>query len=333
MSDTTNMSPATMAILLQQRLEIYSLNHNGIQLLKRGLYDDAITTFTHALVLVKYTYQQQEQATRCCNPKSSFPAAVSAVSSFYSSTAQQVEDWGIADWFSQCILKRRRIEPSLKSSSSSDFSSFFGYVYQDALEIPLEGSLQRATTTANMPFSKSPPCPRSVSSLLPLQVHSVSVMFNLALSCHTQGLSLRRQGQFQEGNQALDHARGLYELSYEMMASEKFNPGVYLIMAIANNLGQLYYMLENYTKARHCWNHLLSIQMFVTQTNSYGCVSGIVIPPTTILPSHHHHHGNNSMTTSDINQERVIVMAAAAWEGFSQSASMLILTDGCAPAA
>jgi hypothetical protein len=170
------------------------------------------------------------------------------------------------------------LDTSLFHSDQDDSnpSSFFGFVYPMPIEIPTEMEM-------------------------PIQAYSIAVMFNLAIAFHLKGLRHHLQSE-QDYIATLDSARRLYELCYEMMMHERINPGLEFVMAIANNLGHLQNVLQAYDKARVCFEHLLSIQMLVLESNGGGC-------------------------TSEDEFTR------ATWAGFCHNTSQLILSNCCASAA
>lgn len=158
---------------------------------------------------------------------------------------------------------------------------------------------------------------------LMVTVQCMTILFNLALAFHLRGMrpstpTTMSSNQLhpivdeqQEREFALRNAIELYELCYEMMGSENMNPGLYFLMNLANNLGHCHGLLNIHDKSKKCFEHLLSMQMYMIDTIGFNA------------------NGNNVQASSS-NESTVMTTAI---ESFFQNTSNLILNDCCASAA
>ena len=161
---------------------------------------------------------------------------------------------------------------------------------------------------------------------LMVTVQCMTILFNLALAFHLRGMrtpstttsSSNHQMQNpidehqREREFAVQNAIELYELCYEMMGSENMNPGIYFLMNLANNLGHCHGMLHVHDKSKKCFEHLLSMQMYMIDTIGF----------TT--------NGTNNSGLQASAEDNVMTTAL---ERFFQNTSNLILNDCCASAA
>ena len=253
----------------QKRLNIVALNQRGVMSIRRCSYDRAISEFTHALTILRDLHEDEaEKGHRQ-------PSAVEA----------QIEYETEIIMIDEQTKESSAWSPSEGIHQDLDFSAHlknpsFGYVYQDPINISMESSTL-------------------------VQAYIIAVMFNLALAFHLHGLQQLHHQQQQHraasrNGHGLENALRLYELCYEMLASERINPGLCFIMVLANNLGHVHTMFRSYDKARQCFEHLLSILVY-----RMDC--------------------NDTIDTTEFTQ--------ATWEGFVCNTSSLVLKDCCASAA
>ena len=236
------------ASVIDPSTSIIDLNNRGVEYLHLGQTDTAVVALAHALAAVKQrsmTMSQQQQK--------SHPPFV-------------VNDEDLSDWFSNLLMasgddgrsssatsRRRRTRTRRQQRLSSSTTTF---LYQEPIELPMDNEM---------------------STLL--NVQCVTVMFNLAMAFHLRALAATGSNdnvhqQLQQQQHFLHNAIQMYELCYEMMSTdESFNPGLYFIMCLANNLGCAHMTLGNYAKSHSCFEHLLSMQMYVTDSSIDGSAS------------------------------------------------------------
>ena len=88
---------------------------------------------------------------------------------------------------------------------------------------------------------------------------SISIMFNFALSHQLTAVS----GQSPDPVVTLGHSISLYELAHSLQLHEGIDLGMEHTMATINNLGHIHRVLGDEDKAMKCFQHLLSILMYL----------------------------------------------------------------------
>mmetsp|Transcript_17517 Transcript_17517/g.42622 ORF Transcript_17517/g.42622 Transcript_17517/m.42622 type:complete len:396 (+) Transcript_17517:310-1497(+) len=88
---------------------------------------------------------------------------------------------------------------------------------------------------------------------------SISIMFNFALSHQLTAVS----GQSPNPVVTLGHSISLYELAHSLQLHEGIDLGMEHTMATINNLGHIHRVLGDEDKAMKCFQHLLSILMYL----------------------------------------------------------------------
>ena len=88
---------------------------------------------------------------------------------------------------------------------------------------------------------------------------SISIMFNFALSHQLTAVS----GQSPDPVVTLGHSISLYELAHTLQLHEGIDLGMEHTMATINNLGHIHRVLGDEDKAMKCFQHLLSILMYL----------------------------------------------------------------------
>ena len=186
----------------------------------------------------------------------------------------------LSDWLTQCMEATKKNNTAQPTSSdevdSSSSSQPLGYVYRSPIALP--------TNDLTATF---------------VNVQCVTIMFNLALAFHLRGIQ-KNENTVEEQEWALQNAVSMYELCYEMMGTELINPGLFFMMTITNNLGHAHATLHIYDKAQKCFEHLLSMQMYLMDS---------------------------------IDNKDEVMADEQPFEGFMQNTSLLILSDCCASAA
>jgi tetratricopeptide (TPR) repeat protein len=158
-----------------------------------------------------------------------------------------LEDENMASPSAQCSLIDRCMLRPIPSSNSileiedakNDNESLT--IYRCAVHMPEESAVASQNTSHT-----------SMSS-------SAIIMFNMALAHHLSGIEEESQGK-------LKKAIKLYEFTYNLLKDEECgaSPSFQLFaMACINNLGQLYQLLGEQQKAEGCFQHMLSVLMFL----------------------------------------------------------------------
>ena len=114
------------------------------------------------------------------------------------------------------------------------------YIFSDPIEIPSEAT-------------KAAPSQRLCSKL------SMVVMYNLALSFHLSALA---QGCIAR----LARAKKLYELAFQMHLEESCEVTLLYSLALMNNLGLVYQLLNDMERSNQCFQHLLATMMFLLES-------------------------------------------------------------------
>ena len=296
---------------IQQRIRF--LNNQGVKFIRDGNFDDAIPTLADALAAIKQRavqeahYQQQQQQQDEDEEMEKLDLC-----------DDEDQDYIISEWFTQLVMSmpvKKEQPPKTKttfgpSSSASFRSSSYGHVHRSPIELPL---LDGGDDIATM-----------------LNVQLVIVIFNLAMAFHLNGLDAISSSRSSASptavattTAAILNAINMYELCYEMMGSEQLNVGLVFLMCLANNLGHCHALLNSTDKANKCFEHLLSMQMYLmdTTTNEF--------PTPTSSTSNDNGNDNDDNVTSSSQSSS----PASLFEGFLQNTSYLILCDTCASAA
>ena len=114
------------------------------------------------------------------------------------------------------------------------------YIFSDPIEIPSEATKAAPT--------------QSLCSKL-----SMVVMYNLALSFHLCALA-------QGCTARLTRARTLYELAFQMHLEESCEVTLLYSLALMNNLGLVYRLLNDSERSNQCFQHLLATMMFLLES-------------------------------------------------------------------
>ena len=297
--------------LFQQRHEILLLNNRGAEYLRCGEFDDAIKTLGDALTGVKQCARMEEADDGC------------------SSCSGELD---LGEWF-RTVLELRTEQTSKQSIelqqqqqhnmmvNHQHHPSHHGYVYRHPIELPMDDDIA-----------------------IMLRVQCVTIMFNLGMAFHLRGISysqcyvgIDNRQVYEQSDEnsirvwALQNAIAMYELCYEMMGTEKINPGLHFIMSLTNNLGHSHALLHNFDKARICWQQLLSIQMFLVDSvpPEELAVTASSTSGASLQNGDGENNNNNTTGDSDSSSGRRLTP----WEGFLDNTSSLILNDCCASAA
>ena len=215
-----------------------------------------------------------------------------------------------------------------QQQEQEDPSSSSLFVYQTPLQLPLKDEL-----STNM------------------SIQCLTVMFNLALAFHVQGMMLaNNQSQQKQHGDLLRNSIQMYELCYEMMSTEyNLNPGIYFIMSLTNNLGCAHATLggdDNIYKSHKCFYHLLSMQMYVTdsmelettEVGGHGAGTGSTTATNDTQnvkdgDDNDDDNGNIAMDILDEPSPESSMLLSSPFDGFLHNTSRFILHDNCASAA
>lgn len=100
---------------------------------------------------------------------------------------------------------------------------------------------------------------------------SAAIIYNMALAYQLQA-TFGTSSAVDVESLNLNRSLMLYEMAYKIcMDSDETRVSFDLIMAIVNNLGHIHSRLGNETSANECFQHLLSVMMFLRSTNDYDC--------------------------------------------------------------
>ena len=212
---------------------IVQLNNLGCSYLQQGEYDRAIRTLSNTLCALRAYMKEQ---------KGSCPR-------------HDRQDLLLDEEERYSMFCERTSFNTPTEKVRSPLEERFGYIYKRPIELK-DVSLWDCQMT------------KSHDSLV--------VMFNLALAYQLLSCEMIEQRSYYEYagftyHAYLKQALSLYELSNAVMECENVESGPVFVMAITNNVGQCQSLLGNYEKAQQCFEHLLSIQVYLIDRNSLLC--------------------------------------------------------------
>jgi tetratricopeptide (TPR) repeat protein len=204
-------------------IAVSRFNNEGVSLIESGLYDEAISTFSKGLTLVKQVLalqgddDQADEAAADSMETSAEPASDSPICYFH---------------------KMQEPQATNECRDQEEVLSDEPFIFRAPLYIQSRVT-DHASSTAY--YVKS----------------SFMILYNLALTHHLSALSRN------DTQKRLQKALKLYELAYTIQMTEDIQLTVLQTMAIVNNLGLIHTALEDEEKARQCFQHLLSSIMFL----------------------------------------------------------------------
>ena len=95
--------------------------------------------------------------------------------------------------------------------------------------------------------------------------HCAAILFNLAVAHHLRGMLYNGTASHRQQQQDLRKSVAFYELCQKVLIKKRIQCGHCIYMAIANNLGIVYTILEGATQAKPFFERLLSIQMLMIE--------------------------------------------------------------------
>jgi hypothetical protein len=108
------------------------------------------------------------------------------------------------------------------------------------------------------------------------EVLSYAVMYNLALAYHLRGME--EHGNSSLRDRCLSTSAALYEHAHQLLEThaEELELSILHEMAIASNLGHIYRFLGRDDRARLCFEHLLSMMLYVVDCGRDGNIAGMM---------------------------------------------------------
>ena len=273
-----------------QLLTYRVINNYGVDSMERGDYSQAIASFREANRLLKDLigsggHQQLPQQLPQFQPYGSSSSSMDVDS--HSSSSNLFAD-----------MSRATAATASSSATSAENDvvhehETIGYIYKHLIRIPTDLNDTLYSSGDLSQIAKE---------------HCAAILFNLAVSHHLRGM-------YEMKSQDLRKAVAFYELCQKVLVRKRINCGHRIYMAIANNMGIIYTILEGETQAKPFFERLLSIQMLMIQFGNYF--------DTTTTEDEESMSNSNSSSSS-----------SSADGGFLYNTSrLLILHDCAAPAA
>lgn len=221
-------------------------NLRGLQLLESDKYPEAISEFSKALSAVKGVLAVEGFEGEKLDPDdspsspSSFEHTQRLVFEFYDPTEADGDDEEMKDGDSAM--------PDTSSNSAAT----------ELIDDDESPFIFQSPILAGYAATASPDGKDDFASLVKF---SAAILFNIALSYHLTSTMRMYQDEINQ-KKLLRKALTFYKLAYTMM-QDTGNDGLTETLAIANNLGHVQLVVGDTTKARQCYEHLLSTIMFV----------------------------------------------------------------------
>lgn len=240
-----------MSSLLLNRPVI--LNNEGVALVETQRYEEAISSFTEALtmlkqgLLVEKPFEDSQETLMITDEDDEVTA--SSPPRRRASLCDPLIDNGAT----QRLAGRQMIE----KSSSNDQPFLF------STPIRISGSQMSGSSHSYISMS-------------------FIVLFNLALSHHLSAIKLNMP----HGN--LNKALTLYELAYALQMREQIPLPIIYCMALVNNLGLIHKSMKHESSSRQCFEHLLAtIMLIITsgQGTQFDHADGFLSNVTSLLLS------------------------------------------------
>ncbi len=305
-SNTTHVAQ-TEASSVQNECENFSIipaihravhvNNEGTKLVRQCQYDAAVKSFTAVLkilkplaALVEASEDNEDMAIPSDDriPMSiSFSNTTTENTNTGSSTASEEqtpssqEYWaGVRSPIPSNNKKQRRLSTNaaakllVASGPTNKFArrTTSHFVFRDPVQIPPESVPSSVSVDVNGGHSSE-----LFSKFLMI------VMYNLALTLHLHALSLsnviRNQNPnlaFADSGESSDakkakklflRARKLYELAFEMHLDESCDVNLLFTLALINNLGLVYDVLDQKQRSKTCFKNMFSTMMYLMDSN------------------------------------------------------------------
>lgn len=158
------------------------------------------------------------------------------------------------------------------SCTFADFSSVS--CFQEAVEYDGRNVGSIFSAPILLPTKKHPTTvtPELVHTPGCCEVLSYAVMYNLALAYHLRGME--EHGNSSLKDRCLCTSAALYEHAHQLLEANELS--ILHEMAIACNLGHIYRTLGSEDRARLCFEHLLSMMLYVVDCGRDGKIMGMM---------------------------------------------------------
>jgi len=139
------------------------------------------------------------------------------------------------------------------------------FVFRDPVEIPPESVPTSVSVEANGGHSSE-----LFSKFLMI------VMYNLALTLHLHAISIKHNlvhancgdnADAKKAKKLFLRARKLYELAFEMHLDESCDVNLLFTLALINNLGLVYDVLDQKQRSKTCFKNMFSTMMYLMDSN------------------------------------------------------------------
>jgi len=161
------------------------------------------------------------------------------------------------------ILSRSFPRGDRKTASNPRNMSCSGaFIYRRAFMIDSDDAQDFYKTNPKTSEHVSPACTMASATLL----------FNLGLTYHLKG-----EATSARSSQTFEHAAGFYEMALELIqcvfdAADNHTVNSRLVIAILNNLGEIYYERGEYQRSKKCFSSLSTILISMAMSGSHNCV-------------------------------------------------------------
>ena len=229
------------------------LNNKAIALLSSGMFEQAIAALTQGLKIITLTMSERalDNGFSITDDKNSI--------SDVGSSSRNTADAGAAVLLDLCMPCPSRL--CFGFISSTPFSCHTSWRL----------SVQRDTFVYEDPIYLSGPFPRLTDPGC-CETLSFIVLYNLGLTHHLAALSKKNltNDGLKQRNWYLRKAMVLYEHANHILLNEHIECSPLHVMAIANNLGHIHFALGDETRAKTCFNYLLSSILCLVECGGNG---------------------------------------------------------------
>ena len=314
---------------------IVQMNNLGCAYIRQEKYDDAIRTFSNALSILRTSikkYQQQDQQEQGRRPAASAPrqqqeGAECNNEDDNDDVMMSEEDYRY-DMFCQRVKVDYSSSYSVQSVTSTSTTTTttttttrkveeaYGYMYNRPVELKDVDHRRRCCCCCPMEEEHGDQVHVVDETSKLTRCHdSLVVMFNLALSYHLLAVDMVEHSAYYHHAATIGYetylkqALSLYELSNAVMECEQMECGFHFIMCLTNNVGHCHNVLGDQIKATQCFEHLLSIQMYLIDRNRCSC-----------------NGGGQQEQQQEVDDEHSVTMID---DGFIQNTSRFVVLKNC----
>jgi hypothetical protein len=219
---------------MQEVAELVSrLNNEGIQCMNEGRFENAVETISNALAYVKTRISSEDNDN------------ANDTSSSSSSSCREIEN------LTAIIPRSIMVRLDTASFTTTKIMVSLHHCYIHTYPIVLEQPNQPCAVTFRY-----------------LTIQSFILLYNLALAYHMYAVQ-QYEGEMTSSSpssvshRALRKAASLYEIAYNFYETEVVQSNMIQIMAMMNNLGHIYHLLQQPTIAKRYFHNLLRTIMYV----------------------------------------------------------------------